>query len=143
MSDDSVQEPSRQQAVARTMAARRALSGVELKQLADRGGFAVDETTGDRMISALEDMIDALNERWAALEKLGTAPPLSTSATAQWVAQHTVRTASDDRGLLTQLQRAREELPQYVEAIRTAKRRYAETESGTRAALDGFQADLS
>lgn len=119
-------------------ASTRMLSGAELKQLVDNGGFRVDETTGDRMIKALEDMIDALNARWATLEKLGAHPPLSTTPTAQWVAQHTVRTASDDRGLLTQLQRAREELPQYVEAIREAKRRYADTESSTRRTLDRF-----
>lgn len=116
----------------------RMLSGVELKRLVADGGFTVDETTGERMIKALEDMIDALNARWAALEKLGASPPLSTTATARWVAQHTMHTASDDRGLLTQLQRAREELPQYVEAIREAKRRYADTESSARGALDRF-----
>ncbi|MEU6646049.1 hypothetical protein ABZ863_26355 [Saccharomonospora sp. NPDC046836] len=143
MSDDNVErlarlsaELSKQQAPTQTA---RMLSGTELKQLAERGGFAVDETTGDRMISALEDIIDALNERWAELEKLSSPPPLSISATAQWVTQHTVNTAADDRGLLTQLRRAREELPQYIEAIRVAKHRYAETESGTRTTLDGFK----
>lgn len=137
MSEDNEQQ-LRQAAVAVT-AMRRALSGIELKELAESGGFAVDETTGERMIRALEDMIDALNERWAALEKLGSVPPLSTTATANWVAQHTVNTASDDRGLLTQLQRAREELPQYVEAIRAAKRSYADTEGATRSHLDRFK----
>nr|WP_183655949.1 hypothetical protein [Prauserella isguenensis] len=114
------------------------LSGRELKRLAAEGGFAVDETTGNRMISALQDILESLDNRWAALSKLETSPQLSSTPTAKWVAQHTVRTASDERGLLTQLRRAREELPQYIEAIREAKRRYADTESGTRGELDAF-----
>ncbi|PRX51307.1 hypothetical protein B0I33_101460 [Prauserella shujinwangii] len=133
MSDENVQA-ARQMAAAVT--AVRALSGVELKRLADSGGFAVDETTGDRMIRALEEMIDTLDARWAALQKLGTVPPLSTTATARWVARHTANTATDDRGLLTQLQRARAELPQYVEAIRAAKRRYADAETGARTSIE-------
>lgn len=110
---------------------RKAASGTQLVKLARAGGFTVDEDTGERMIRALEDMLDALEKRWAALEKLGETPKLSSTATAQWVAQHTVRTAGDEHGLLTQLRRAREELPHYIEAIRTAKRRYAETEGTT------------
>ncbi|GAA1211023.1 hypothetical protein [Prauserella alba] len=142
MSDDAPEVP---QTAAPTGPVLRAaergtpmLSGRELKRMATDGGFAVDETTGNRMISALQDILEALNNRWATLSKLETSPQLSATSTAQWVAQHTVNTASDERGLLTQLRRAREELPQYIEAIREAKRRYSDTESGTRGQLEGF-----
>ncbi|MBB3664743.1 ribosomal protein L12E/L44/L45/RPP1/RPP2 [Prauserella sediminis] len=114
------------------------LSGRELKRMATDGGFTVDETTGNRMISALEDILEALNNRWATLSKLETSPPLSATSTAKWVAQHTVNTAADERGLLTQLRQAKEELPQYIQAIREAKRRYADTESGARGELESF-----
>ncbi|GAA1247907.1 hypothetical protein GCM10009676_37670 [Prauserella halophila] len=114
------------------------LSGRELKQMATDGGFAVDETTGNRMISALEDILETLNNRWATLSKLETSPPLSATSTAKWVAQHTVNTAADEHGLLTQLRQAKAELPQYIEAIREAKRRYSDTESGTRGELESF-----
>lgn len=116
---------------AEPLAGKRLLSGAELKTLATAGGFAVDETTGNRMIQALEDMIDALETRWATLQRLGSSPPLSSTSTAQWAARHTVNTASDDRGLLTQLRQARAELPQYVEAIREAKRAYQNTETSS------------
>lgn len=116
----------------------RMLSGHELKRMASSGGFTVDETTGNRMISALEDIVEALNNRWATISKLETSPQLSATSTAQWVARRTVDTAADDRGLLTQLRQAREELPQYIEAIREAKRRYADTESGSRSGLESF-----
>lgn len=116
----------------------RMLSGHELKTMATEGGFAVDETTGERMIKALEDILEAINSRWATLSKLEASPQLSSTSTARWVAQHTVETAADERGLLTQLRRAREELPQYIQAIHEAKRRYTDTESGTRGELEGF-----
>lgn len=135
MSDDAQQGEQQLTPVRRSAAS---LSGRALKDLADSGGFTVDENTGDQMINALEEMLDALERRWAEIEKLGTAPPLSTSSTGKWVAQHTLHTASDERGMLTQLRAAREELPQYIEAIRAAKRAYAGTESGVRTDLDGL-----
>ncbi|WP_024877339.1 hypothetical protein [Saccharomonospora piscinae] len=137
MSDETVEATALTSRTTVT-APQRMLSGVELKELANGRGFAVDETTGDRMIQALQEIVDALEQRWAALEKLGTAPPLSTTATAQWVAQRTVSTAADEAGLLTQLQRARQELPQYIEAIRAAKRGYAEVENAHQGRLDGL-----
>lgn len=105
-------------------AAKRVLSGVELKAMAANGGFAVDETTGDRMIQALQGIIDTLEARWSALQQFQQAPPMSTTATAKWVSDVMVRTATDERGLLTQLQQAKAELPTYIEAIKLAKANY-------------------
>jgi hypothetical protein len=121
---------SQQQATARVQSA---LSGVQLKALAVSGGFAVDENTGDRMIQALEGVIDTLTARWSALQQFGQSPQLSTTATAQWVAGHMVNTATDAQGLLTQLQQARDEFPTYIEAIKLAKQNYRsrDQESGT------------
>lgn len=120
------------------LAMSRVLSGVELKKLAAGQGFSVDDTTGERMIRALQDIVDLLEERWATLEKLASNPPLSVTATARWTAQRTVSTAADEYGLLTQLRQARDELPQYIEAIRTAKRGYSETEAAHRKVIDGL-----
>ncbi|WP_158890968.1 hypothetical protein [Amycolatopsis anabasis] len=119
----------------------RMVSGRQLQRLAVAGGFRVDESTGDRMIQALEGMVDSLNARWAALQKVQQSPPMSTTATANWVSGHMVATAADERGLLTQLQQARAELPRYVEAIRQAKRNYRQHEEGTRAHLKAIAPD--
>jgi hypothetical protein len=105
---------------------RVGLSGAQLKTMASQGGFAVDDTTGDRMIQSLEGVIDSLTARWNALAKLTQAPPMSTTATARWVSDHMVNTATDAQGLLTQLQQARDEFPTYVEAIKLAKKNYRE-----------------
>jgi nitrogen fixation/metabolism regulation signal transduction histidine kinase len=108
---------------------RIGLSGVELKRMATEGAFAVDDTTGDRMIQSLEGVIDSLTARWTALAKVGQAPPMSATSTAQWVSGHMVNTANDEHGLLTQLQQARDEFPTYIEAIKMAKQNYRETEA--------------
>ncbi|OLT38735.1 hypothetical protein BJF85_08640 [Saccharomonospora sp. CUA-673] len=118
----------------------RMLSGRELKDLAESGQFSVDDSTGERMIQAFEDIVDALEERWSTIEKLARSPELSSTQTAQWVARHTVNTASDEQGLLTQLRQARAELPQYIEAIREAKRRYTDTDASTKSTLSDFHA---
>lgn len=125
MSEDPVPaEPMKQ--------ARMALSGVQLRTLAKQGGFAVDETTGNQMIASLEGIIDTLTARWDALQKLGQSPAMSTTATGQWVSGHMLNTASDQRGLLTQLRQARDEFPTYVEAIKLAKENYRTREENTR-----------
>lgn len=117
------------------------LSGTELKRLAQTGSFAVDDTTGNQMIQALEGVIDTLQARWDALQKLGTAPALSSTATGQWVSNHMLNTASDAQGLLTQLQAARDEFPTYVEAIKLAKQNYSNTEAGTRDTINRLPVD--
>ena len=120
----------------KTMAAVRVgLAGAQLKRLAQSGGFAVDDTTGNQLIAALEGVIESLEARWSALQRLSDKPAMSRTATGQWVATHMVNTAADDHGLLTQLQAARAEFPTYVEAIKLAKKNYKTREEETRAHL--------
>jgi hypothetical protein len=111
------------------------LSGRKMVDLARSGSFAVDDTTGDKMIAALEAVVDTLQQRWSALQKVGETPAMSSTATGQWVAQHMTATANDAQGLLTQLKAARDEFPTYVEAIKLAKKNYADRESGTKVTL--------
>jgi len=118
------------------------LSGTQLKAMATTGGFAVDDTTGNRMIHALEAALQTLETRWADLEKLQHNPPMSETPAARWVAKHMVDTASDADGLLTQLQTARREIPVYLEAIQLAKRAYRETETGVRTQLHGIRREI-
>lgn len=113
-------------------AVRVGLAGAQLKEMAKQGGFAVDDTTGNEMIRSLQGVIDSLEERWNALVKLQQAPPMSATATARWVSGHMVGTATDEKGLLTQLQAARAEFPAYVEAIELAKRNYRERDEESR-----------
>ncbi|RZQ61921.1 hypothetical protein [Amycolatopsis suaedae] len=130
-----------EEATGETAALRPVLrdSAVRLKQLAVDGGFRVDEHTGDRMIRALEDTLDSLETRWDSLQKLGTSPPMSSTATANWVSGHMVNTATDGSGLLTRLLEARSEIPTYIEAIRLAKRNYRESDDKVETDLRAVQ----
>ncbi len=114
---------------------RVGLAGAELKRLAQSGGFAIDDTTGNRLIESLEGVLESLEARWAGLQRLQDAPAMSRTATGQWVSAHMVSTAADDHGLLTQLQAARQEFPTYIEAIKLAKKNYKAREEDTRAML--------
>jgi hypothetical protein len=118
------------------------LSGTQLKAMATSGGFSVDDSTGNRMIHALEATLATLETRWADLEKLQHNPPMSESPAARWVSKHMVDTAADADGLLTQLQTARREIPVYVEAIQLAKRTFRETETGVRGQLHGIRREI-
>ncbi|MDT7729305.1 MAG: hypothetical protein QOI21_5881 [Actinomycetota bacterium] len=120
------------------LAPRIGLSGAQLKTMARQGGFAVDDATGDRMIKSLEGVIDSLTARWRDLEKLQDSPPMSSTATARWVSAHMQQTANDERGLLTQLQQARDEFPTYIEAINLAKKNYREQDESVRASMTQF-----
>ncbi|NBH09108.1 hypothetical protein [Amycolatopsis sp. SID8362] len=115
--------------------ARVGLAGAQLKRLAQSGGFAIDDTTGNQLIEALEGVLESLEQRWANLQRLHDAPAMSRTATGQWVSAHMVNTAADDHGLVTQLQAARQEFPTYIEAIRLAKKNYKSREENTRATL--------
>jgi len=118
------------------------LSGTQLKAMATSGGFSVDDSTGNRMIHALEAALETLETRWADLEKLQHDPPLSESPAARWVSRHMVDTAADADGLLTQLRTARREIPAYIEAIQLAKRTYRDTDTGVRGQLRGIRREI-
>ena len=116
-------------------AVRVGLAGAQLKRLAQTGGFAIDDTTGNQLIEALEGVLESLEQRWANLQRLHDAPAMSRTATGQWVSAHMVSTAADEHGLVTQLQAARQEFPTYIEAIKLAKSNYKSREETTRTTL--------
>ncbi|WP_239154924.1 hypothetical protein [Amycolatopsis sp. FDAARGOS 1241] len=134
MADDTTPVPATRELTPR-------LSGTALKQLAESGSFAVDDTTGNQMIESLEGVIDTLQSRWDALQKLGQSPLMSETATGKWVANHMLNTASDAQGLLTQLQAAKQEFPTYVEAIKLAKQNYRDSDSASRDSLKQLPVD--
>jgi hypothetical protein len=134
MRAETVAEPA-QQVQQKLTAFRVGLAGTQLKQLAKDGGFAIDDTTGNQLIEALEGVLESLEARWASLQRLHDAPAMSRTATGQWVSAHMVSTAADEHGLVTQLQAARQEFPTYIEAIKLAKKNYKSREETTRATL--------
>jgi hypothetical protein len=132
MSDDAVM-------AARMIKPRIGLAGAQLKRLAQSGSFAVDDTTGNQMIAALEGVLETLSARWTLLQRLKDSPALGGTANGQWVSGHMVATAADEHGLLTQLEQARAEFPTYVEAIELAKKNYRTRDEATTADLTAIR----
>ena len=96
------------------------------------GGFAVGPQVGAQLVAALDAVAAALDAeagRWAVL---GGPPRLGATPDGRFAAARMAATATDDRGLLTGLERARTAFPQYVEAIETAAKDYAGREATTR-----------
>jgi hypothetical protein len=106
---------------------RPGLAGVQMMKLAESRRFAVDESTGNKLMEAFEGTLRTLEAHWDALQRLRDAPALGRTATARWVSVQMVGTAVDERGLLSQLETAREEFPLYVAAIKLAIQNYSES----------------
>ncbi|MEU4247105.1 hypothetical protein AB0F15_06820 [Amycolatopsis sp. NPDC026612] len=99
------------------------------------GGFAVGGQVGAQLAEALDAVAATLAAeagRWAVI---GGAPPLGATPAGRFTAARMAATATDERGLLTALERARTAFPGYVEAIETAAKNYAGREAATRDAL--------
>ncbi|MGW7537349.1 hypothetical protein [Amycolatopsis sp. NPDC054798] len=116
-----------------TVAARTDfLPARQLKTLAERGSFAVDDNTGDKMIAALQGVLDSMEAHVRLMEKIAEVPAMSKSPAGVFVSKHMAETARDQQGLVTQLQAAHKEFPTYVEAIKLAKKNYKEREHSSR-----------
>jgi hypothetical protein len=95
------------------------------------GGFAVDGQAGARLVETLDAVAAALEREAGRSAVIGGEPPLGATPAGRFVAARLTATATDDRGLLTQLGRARAEFPRYVEAIESAAAHYHEREHTT------------
>jgi len=95
------------------------------------GGFAVGPQAGAQLVAALDAVAATLEAEAGRWPVLGGEPPLGTTPAGRCVAARMAATATDDRGLLTGLERARTAFPQYVEAIETAAKNYAGREAAT------------
>jgi hypothetical protein len=101
------------------------------------GGFTVGPQVGAQLTAALDAVTATLAAeagRWAVI---GGPPPLGETPAGRFAAARMVASATDDRGLLTGLERARTAFPQYVEAIETAAKNYAGREASTLAIFSG------
>jgi hypothetical protein len=137
-SRDEMAVPASRDELSPALVARTGLAGTQMRQLAESGGFAVDDTTGNRLIEALEGVLESLESRWATLQRLHDSPAMSRTPTGQWVSAQMVGAAADDHGLLTQLQAARQEFPTYIEAIKVAKQNYRSQDEETRVILESI-----
>lgn len=137
LDDSSLGELAKDTAILAAGASLGATAGViagmtadmgRIKTLAKDQGFAVDENTGDALISA----VDAYLKKWAGLkgraERLKNGLPLGSDPYAKQVTLHTGEQARDAFDKLEQLEAT---LETFVEAIRIAKSNYAKMDDQT------------
>ncbi|WP_410606561.1 hypothetical protein [Amycolatopsis sp. lyj-109] len=105
--------------------------------MSTEGGFAVGPQVGAQLTAALDAVAATLTAeagRWAVI---GEPPPLGETPAGRFVAARMAASATDERGLLTGLERAGTVFPQYVEAIETAAKNYAGREASTLSVFSG------
>jgi len=88
------------------------------------GGFAINETGGEALLTAIRDMYDWLNSRMNDLRVFEEKLPLGGSHGAEVVKPFTVQVATDQQGFLTQLTALQESLAKAEEGIKQAMDNY-------------------
>ena len=94
------------------------------------GGFAVSETGGQAMLTAIRRMQDWYDGRMNDLQRLELELPLGDSHGARVVKPFNVQVATDQQGFLTQLRAFRESLDKAAEGITKAMENYHATDHG-------------
>ncbi|WP_156754058.1 hypothetical protein [Actinokineospora pegani] len=110
-------------------------SMAKFAQAANAGQFAVNESGGQALISAIDRMLDWLENKSFDLGLLEQEPPLGSSHAAQVMKPYMQNVAIDHQGFLTQLRALKESLTVAREAIQTAMSNYQQTDS---TAASGF-----
>ncbi|WP_424188924.1 hypothetical protein ACOBQX_11425 [Actinokineospora sp. G85] len=93
------------------------------------GQFAVNETGGQALIAAIDQLLDWLDMNQFTLRNLEQEPPLGSSNAAQVMKPYMASVATDHEGFLTQLRALGESLKQARQGIETAMRNYEQTDS--------------
>ncbi|WP_370942330.1 hypothetical protein AB5J62_24780 [Amycolatopsis sp. cg5] len=85
----------------------------------DSDQHAEDEIPDHQVIAALEATLETITRIVGRSDSLRRPPPLGGGATAMWLSDRMLETATDQRGMLTQLEAAQRELPKLIETLRT------------------------
>ncbi|WP_156754026.1 hypothetical protein [Actinokineospora pegani] len=93
------------------------------------GQFAVNESGGQALISAIDKLQSWLDSNLLKLRRLEQEPPLGSSHAALVVKPFMVDVATDAQGFLTQLTALNESLTVAREAIITAMAQYQDTDA--------------
>lgn len=93
------------------------------------GGFAVNESGGQALISAIDQLLEWIGDSGANLFTLRQRPKLGGSAGGKAVSPFTQKVATDQEGFLTVLQQLQESLATAKQGIQTAMNNYRETDA--------------
>jgi hypothetical protein len=105
-------------------------SAKSFANLASAGGFAVNETGGQALLSAIREMRDWIDTEGRNLTILTQEPPLGSSHGAETMKPYVAEVASDNQGFVTMLQEFRTSLDDAERGIKAAMASYQETDTG-------------
>src|SRR5690349_15232374 len=93
---------------------------VSFKQAAADGSFAVNETGGKALLTAIREMAHWVDSNLADLSALSKQQPLGSSRGADLMKPYMVKVATDDQGFITQLVEFRKSLTDAEEGVQAA-----------------------
>nr|WP_018687218.1 hypothetical protein [Actinokineospora enzanensis] len=102
---------------------------------ANTGEFAVNETGGQALISAMRNMRDWIDQNQYQFAQLKREPQLGSTNNANVLKPFMVAVATDDQGFVTQIMKLRESLVHAEEAIKAAMANYQDTDAQVAATL--------
>lgn len=109
------------------------MSGAQFIEAAGSGGFELTSDHAEHLADSLQAAVDDLTKILDNTRMLDQPPPMSASPAGLFISKVMHDTATDQEGMRTQLARAKEELPKYVEGLRLAAKRYRDTEQSNAA----------
>lgn len=114
-------------------------SMAQFANMAIDGGFEVNETGGEALLTAIRTMKDWANTEALNLRDLAQEMPLGTSNAAKVMKPYIQQVATDEQGFLTQLALFQQSLANAERGIRTAMANYQATEGAKAAELNRMQ----
>jgi hypothetical protein len=98
----------------------------DFAQAAASGGFTVNETGGQALITAIDNLLDWIDSSGTDLYMLRQNPKLGGSSGGKTVSPFAQKVATDHQGFLTVLQQLQESLTTAKQGIKTAMKNYQE-----------------
>jgi len=110
--------------------ASMASSMVSFKEAAAGGSFAVNESGGKALLTAIREMAKWVDGNLADLSTLGKQQPLGSSKGAELMKPYLQNVATDKQGFITQLREFRQSLADAEEGVLAAMKNYGHMEQG-------------
>lgn len=102
----------------------------QFAKAASEGSFAVNETGGAALLTAIREMRDWIDSQEGYLTLLRQQPPLGSSDGAEALKPYISEVAQDQQGFLTMLAEFRTSLDEAEQGINTAMASYQNTDKG-------------
>lgn len=102
----------------------------QFAQSAASGGFTVNETGGQALVTAIDNLLDWIDSSGGHLYTLRQNPKLGGSSGGKMVSPFAQKVATDQEGFLTVLQQLQESLTTAKQGINTAMNNYRDNDAG-------------